>query len=92
MSKKRRTKKEKLIAQERRESQPTFTYSLNTSFPEKTETIKPTHSVEKNTHNYSYVLTDVRKTIIVIASILTVNTILYFVMQSNIVSIPFIGV
>lgn len=92
MSKKRRTKKEKIIAQVRRESQPQFTYSLNTSLPEKQEVIQTTLVSPKNTHDYSYVLKDVKKTILITACILAFNTIVYFVLQSHIVSIPFVEI
>lgn len=91
MSKKRRTKKEKMITQIRRESLPQITYTFDSSviIENKRENASSETKISKG--GYSYVLKDVRKTLIVTSLLVVLNLGFYFLLQNKIISVPFIG-
>jgi hypothetical protein len=93
MSKKRRTKKEKIRASERHEP-------LNTvSLPEIKETLSVIEKKEKPqeapqshpSHNYSYVVHDARNTLFITFILIFLNIVLYFILKTKIVMIPGVG-
>jgi hypothetical protein len=89
MSKKRKTKKEKIIAAGRHD------FLSIVSAPEIPEIID-SHSpkedfLRKSSGSYTHVINDVRKTFSIITSIIILNIILFFLLKFKFISLPGIG-
>ncbi|OGH11930.1 MAG: hypothetical protein A2857_05775 [Candidatus Levybacteria bacterium RIFCSPHIGHO2_01_FULL_36_15] len=115
MSKKRRTKREKLATQLRKQSMKKTNYSKNSmempyaqtektsafntysiAFPalsQESKQYKKTASLSSpiQDEKYSYVLKDIKKTIIVISTILIFNLGIFVLLKNNIVNFKFLG-
>jgi hypothetical protein len=87
MSKKRRTKKEKLTAAARHEflSVNIEPIKLPTSHPK--EDIAPLR-VNKSINSYTYVVKDVRRTLFVTSVIILINVLFFFILKLRFVSFP----
>src|SRR4051812_26734118 len=97
MSKKRKTREQKIASSQRREqlfsqisSQPSssVTYTLPTSITTPLRTI-PAHHSTHSSHDYSYVTHDMRNTFYVTSALLLLNVVIYFLMKMNIIHLTF---
>jgi hypothetical protein len=92
MSKKRKTRKEKMKAVIRtqeslsRESVPV--YSIDVPQPLQPRTVP---KVNEKSGNYTYVVTDMRQTFIITSILLTASVILYFLIQNQILRFTMFG-
>lgn len=92
MSKKRKTKKEKIIAATRHVVPQTFTISTaqNTSHitldtqPLITNNFTPTTHVAST--NYSYVATDIRKTLMITTILIALDILFFFSLKTKLIS------
>lgn len=89
MSKKRQTRKEKLVAQSRRESITPPQYSISSFINAPKKEFSPTISAKP--HSYAYVITDTQHTLIITLVILLLNSLAYVLLQKHVINIPFLG-
>ena len=92
MSRKRRTKREKLIAELRRKA---YIPKESISSKSKLEAV-PLPKIQMNTvtntpKNYSYVLHDMKKTTIIVSAIFFLNFVIFLLLENNIVKLGFLG-
>jgi hypothetical protein len=92
MTKKRRTKFEKIRANRRQELSE---FSITSLAP--TEVITPkSPEIQSTSHvseakSYSYVMLDIKKTMIIISALVTLNAILYLFLKLRFINIPGLG-
>lgn len=101
MSKKRRTKQEKIIAQLRKQITQTQSHPQKINLqPKNTEKIEEEKFIfqYKNTapssqtqivtkqKDYSYVMKDIKKTLVVVILVIIINTTFYFILEKNILN------
>ncbi|OIP58121.1 MAG: hypothetical protein COX79_00235 [Candidatus Levybacteria bacterium CG_4_10_14_0_2_um_filter_36_16] len=95
MSKKRRTKREKIQASLRREIQftksGTYSFTLPSSNTPVATTISSNLPRPVNVRTYTHVVTDVRKTLITTSALLILNYALSILVQNHILRIPYLG-
>ncbi len=90
MSKKRKTKKQKIQASTRHDYANVLTFAnqqIQLAPVDITSSIKPTASYATVT-DYSYVAADVRKTIFITIALLALNIAIYFILKLAIITIP----
>jgi hypothetical protein len=92
MSKKRRTKKEKLIAGSRRvitqNSSGAYSLSSEDQIASNITQIKP---IRNSSSAYSYVIADSQKTVFIVSLLIAINLLLSFLLQKQLLRFPFFG-
>lgn len=92
MSKKRQTRKQKLVAQSRKESQASIFQIQKTSYSLPVDNTASLQSPKIYTdNNYSYVLKDTQNTLIITLFLLLANSVIFVLLQKRLISIPFLG-
>lgn len=94
MSKKRRTREEKMKAENKRitsythsHSQiPIYSYPKNFSI-----NMSPQGNPRVTAHSYAYVMQDMRKTTIVVSVLFGLNVLLFVLQFNHILKLPFLG-
>lgn len=89
MSKKRQTRKEKLVAQSRRETSTSPQYSISSFVNSPKKDFSPI--ISPKPHSYAYVITDTQHTLIVTLVILLLNSLAYVLLQKHVINLPFLG-
>jgi hypothetical protein len=84
MPKKKKTRKQKVVADTRQhthqnavQTQPTPTYSMSTQTPILGSTVQPTHSTAISYVDYSYLAKELLKTVSVTVAIVIAESVLY---------------
>lgn len=94
MSKKRKTKKEKMRSIVRQNSHFTESspvYSIETNSLPSQEITKDFSQKYSNTFHYAYVLRDARQTFLVTSCLFAMSLILYFLIQNHVLNLKFLG-
>jgi hypothetical protein len=92
MSKKRKTKKEKVKAQKitpinSLDTTPVYSFNSHSQLGKTSyETVTP-----KSLHDYTYVLRDTRQTLFITSLLIFLSFSFYFVLHGNILNISFLG-
>lgn len=103
MSKKRKTRKDKEIADLRRtQSKPTpivpserpatFSFSTVSTPPSAKQQVKQAHpTYSEPIPSHEYVTKDVRKTLVITGSLILINAAVYIAIQANVIHLHFLG-
>lgn len=98
MSKKRKTRKEKMKAAARHDFSNILTLKIPVEIKTelKTESVRETEIVERKVpaqsgRSYTYVSRDIRNTLNITSALIALNVIIYFILKLKFINIPGIG-
>ncbi|MBU2632422.1 hypothetical protein KKG52_01785 [Patescibacteria group bacterium] len=87
MAKKKKTRQQKEISDLRRQAQSLMPKQPRKTKPKETTIVKPTQSISSE-KIYPNLASDIKKTSILTAAIVTAQLVLYFLLTNNILNIP----